>query len=393
MATPDLLDFELLLSPISAERPSGEDLWWGIVHEEIKSARKQGNRKFLKDGAEDETHETKDAPPNWSAIVDQATNALVTRSKDLMIGAWLTEALISLHGFAGCRDGLKLINELLERYWDSVYPQVPDDGDLGKRLGPLIFCTTADSGGKFPILLRESPLIPSSGDAVFNWNYWESSFRLKPKGDKESDDAFAARKQRSEEQVKAYQEAMRASSRDSIQNLLEDLQATMSEVSRFNDILEQRFDRLPPGVINDAGLFDKKTGLRLARLSPGVSDLRKALEDCIDIAERALKEKGGADSVTDETGDCVSQTTGASASWGGSLASGSIRSRQDALNRLEEIAKYLRQVEPHSPVSYLVQRAVNWGRMPFEDLLQELLKDTTVRAQVGELLGIKSPER
>lgn len=73
------------------------------------------------------------------------------------------------------------------------------------------------------------------------------------------------------------------------------------------------------------------------------------------------------------------------------MAAGAISSRQDAFNRLEAIANYLRQVEPHSPVSYLVQRAVNWGRMPFEDLLQELLKDTAVRAQVGELLGIKPP--
>lgn len=362
MATPDLLDFDRLLSPISADNPSGEDLKWDSVHEEIKSARKQGNRDLLDDGAEE-------TPPNWLAIVDLATNALDTRSKDLMIAAWLTEALMSLHGFAGCRDGFKLINEFLERFWDSVYPQVPEDGDLEKRLAPLAWCTTADRGGKLPMLLRESPLI-TSNDGVFNWNYWETSFRLKPKGDTETEDAFMARKQRSDEQAKTYQEAMRAASRDSIQNLSDDLNATLIEVNRFGDILQQRFDRL----------------------APGVSDLRKALEDCIDIAERALKEKGGVDAGTDGATNGASQSTEASVSWGGSLASGSIRSRQDAFNRLEEIANYLRQVEPHSPVSYLVQRAVNWGRMPFEDLLQELLKDTSVRAQVGELLGIKPPE-
>ena len=359
MATPDLLDFEQLLIPISADNPSGEDLKWDGVYEVIKTARKQGNRDLVDDGAEE-------TPPNWSNIVDLATSALATRSKDLMLGAWLTEALMNQHGFAGCRDGFKLLNELLERFWDSVYPQIPEDGDLEIRLAPLIWCSIADRGGKLPLLLREAPLIPNNGNGVFTWNYWESSFRLKPKGDSESEEAFASRKQRSDEQAKAYQEAMHAASRDTIQNLADDLQATLAEVIRFNDILQRRFDRL----------------------APGISDLRKALEDCADIAKRTLKEKVGADSST-EMGAVGSALIGASTSGGVSV--GAIGSRQDAFNRLEQIASYLRQVEPHSPVSYLVQRAVNWGRMPFEDLLQELLKDTAVRAQVGELLGIKPP--
>lgn len=361
MATPDLLDFDQLLNPISADNPSGEDLKWDTVFEEIKAARPKRSVDPL---------EPDETPPNWPLIVELATTALSTRTKDLMLAAWLTEALISIHGFAGCRDGFKLINELLERFWDTVYPRISEDGDLEIRLAPLVWCAIADRGGKLPILLRESPLIHGSGDGVINWNYWESSFRIKPKGEKEADEAFAARKQSSDEQAKTYQEAMRAASRDTIQNLADDLHAALIEINRFNEILQRRFDRL----------------------APGVSELRKALEDCLDIANRTLKEKGGSDSAAEVTTDDSPSVGSADASWGGGVSAGAIRSRQDAFNRLEEIANFLRQVEPHSPVSYLVQRAVNWGRMPFEDLLQELLKDTTVRAQVGELLGIKSPE-
>lgn len=362
MATPDLLDFDQLLNPISADNPSGEDLKWDAVYEEIKAARKQGNRDLVDDGAEE-------TPPNWSNIIDVASSAIASRSKDLMLTGWLTEALISQYGFAGCRDGFKLLNELLERFWDDVYPQVPEDGDLELRLAPLIWCTSSDRGGKLPILLRESPLIPSSGGDIITWNYWDSCFRTKPKGDNESEEAFITRKQRSEEQAKTYQDGMRAASRDMIQNLSDDLQAALSEVNRFGDILQQRFDRL----------------------APGVSDLRKALEDCSDIAERSLKEKGGESSATDGSAESVSSSDSSGVSSGGGISAGAIRSRQDAFNRLDEIARYLRQVEPHSPVSYLVQRAVNWGRMSFEDLLQELLKDSAVRAQVGELLGMKPP--
>ena len=370
MATPDLLNFENLLQPIAGDNPSGEDLKWDNVYEEIKAARKQGNRDLLDDGAEE-------TPPNWSLIIDLAVDAISTRSKDLMLGAWLSEALINYGGFAGCRDGFKLLNELLERFWDTVYPLIPEDGDLEMRLAPLVWCATADRGGKLPLLLRESPLIPSSGGSgPFTWNYWESCFQPKPKSDSESDDAYNTRKQLLEDRARAYQDAMRVASRDTIQNLLDDLEAALAEVDRFGDILQRRFDRL----------------------APGVSPLRKALDDSIDIAKRTLKDKGGSNSETGDAGAdaaTMSSSDGSqiiSGSGGGGVALGAIRSRQDAFNRLEEIANFLRQVEPHSPVSYLVQRAVNWGRMPFEDLLKELLQDTTVRAQVGDLLGIKPPE-
>ena len=46
------------------------------------------------------------------------------------------------------------------------------------------------------------------------------------------------------------------------------------------------------------------------------------------------------------------------------------QNRADALRRLEALAVYFRRTEPHSPVSYLVQRAVRWGEMPLEAWLQ-----------------------
>jgi len=39
-----------------------------------------------------------------------------------------------------------------------------------------------------------------------------------------------------------------------------------------------------------------------------------------------------------------------------------------------------------------VERAVLWSKMPFEELLRELVKDAGARGQIGELLGIKSQQ-
>lgn len=66
---------------------------------------------------------------------------------------------------------------------------------------------------------------------------------------------------------------------------------------------------------------------------------------------------------------------------------GALTSRADAYRRLEEAADYLMRTEPHSPVPYLVKRAVGWGAMPLEELLQELLDSESDLKQIYRLLG------
>jgi type VI secretion system protein ImpA len=73
---------------------------------------------------------------------------------------------------------------------------------------------------------------------------------------------------------------------------------------------------------------------------------------------------------------------------GKATATGAIQNRRDALKRLNEIADFFKKSEPHSPVSYLVQRAVKWGEMPLETWLQEVIKDQSVLFQLKETLGV-----
>jgi type VI secretion system protein ImpA len=49
-----------------------------------------------------------------------------------------------------------------------------------------------------------------------------------------------------------------------------------------------------------------------------------------------------------------------------------LRGRDDAYRSLAQIADYLAQLEPHSPVPPLIRRAIEWGNMSFVDLMAEL---------------------
>jgi type VI secretion system protein ImpA len=56
-------------------------------------------------------------------------------------------------------------------------------------------------------------------------------------------------------------------------------------------------------------------------------------------------------------------------------ASSAISGRADAYQQLQNIAAFLARIEPHSPVPSFILRAVEWGNMPFDALMTELMEN------------------
>lgn len=108
---------------------------------------------------------------------------------------------------------------------------------------------------------------------------------------------------------------------------------------------------------------------------------------------RALSAKGGQGGGSEKPVDDNAQasTPGTSTAVASGPA-GPITNRKVAFERLREVADYLKRTEPHSPVAYLVQRAIKWGDMTLESVLAELVKNNDVRRQVYETLGVKSED-
>ena len=73
-------------------------------------------------------------------------------------------------------------------------------------------------------------------------------------------------------------------------------------------------------------------------------------------------------------------------------AKGPIENREDAFKQLLEIASYFRKYEPHSPISYMLQKAVKWGNMPLNELIAELIPDSSSRERYTDLTGVTGDE-
>src|SRR2546430_965566 len=119
-----------LLQPLPGPNAGGANLGYDPLYAKLKEARRE-------DDAAPQGEWTRPRKmADWPQVMKLASDALATKSKDLQIAAWLTEALAHQDGVAGLNAGLDLLRGLVERHWDHLYPEL-EDGDTGLRAAPL----------------------------------------------------------------------------------------------------------------------------------------------------------------------------------------------------------------------------------------------------------------
>ncbi len=76
------------------------------------------------------------------------------------------------------------------------------------------------------------------------------------------------------------------------------------------------------------------------------------------------------------------------------LATGPVAGRQEAIDRLQEITDFFQRTEPHSPMGFLLARALAWNSKSFQDVMLELLRNKDdAQRQVFDDLGLKLPPK
>ena len=364
---PAVINFETLLAPISEEKPSGEYMRYSGIYDEISEARRAD-----KDVSQGEW-QTEVKYADFRKVINLAIPALEKDTKDLQIGAWLSEALVNEHGFAGLRDALKLLSGFQEKFWETLHPEI-DEGDMEGRANALAWMEEQAALG-----IKKAKITGYNGYSSIDF---EDSKKFDiPDNIELLDTAEQTRynelRAQAEKENRVTANKWRAEIAQTRRTFYEELNFIIDECwaahAEINRVIEENFDR------NQA---------------PGTNNLKKSLDEIHTQVKKFLEEKRAAepDEITEET---VSET--AAEDGGGTVkvagvatASGAIQNRQDALKRLADIAAFFQKTEPHSPLSYIIQRAVKWGSMPLETWLQDVIKDETVIFQLRQTLGFNT---
>lgn len=163
-------ELEQLLQPISEYYPSGPPIRFDPIFTRIHLARQEDD-PGLPTGAWERSLKRVD----WVKVEVLCADVLTSHAKDLQIAAWLTEAWCRQHGIEGLLRGLLLVHGLLGRFWETVHPQVDEDGDPELRVAPLQWIDTSLSRTTRTMI----PLFGSAAGelAAFTFADWERMVR------------------------------------------------------------------------------------------------------------------------------------------------------------------------------------------------------------------------
>ena len=365
----ELIDIEALLTSIPGDNPAGENLQYAGLYDEVRKERRADE-----DIAQGEWRKTDTKSANWNQVINLTTEAISTSTKDLQVAAWLTEALVKLHGFDGLRDGLKFVRGLHERFWEHVYPEADEDG-FEARANSLAWLSNQVARS-----IKEVPITGAQGRENYSYFQWQQSEEFDIPENVEALDAEA------QERINELR-----------QQALAEGKITTEDWRKAKQNTRRAFCEVTYSSLNECReelqALDREMDEKFGRETPGLGELTKSLDEVRSLVEKLVKEKRilEPDATADEDSEADYPAT--QENNNGTLAgsaTGPIRSRQEGFRRLIEVSEYFRRTEPHSPVSYLVERAVRWGRMPLESWLADVIKEAGVLDNLRETLGLKT---
>lgn len=277
--------------------------------------------------------------PNWVEVHTRA-EALFSRTKDLRVAVLLTRALLQRSELSGLGDGLNLVHQLLERYWDTVHPRIEAEyeNDPTMRLNAL--GALIDPEG----LLREVRLahvVPqSAAGSVTVRDILVASGKL-PAG---ADAGLST------VQINSTIKAAAEKHGDVVEAVRQSLVALRGMQTLLNDKLGS--DR----------------AINLQPLTDIVDQVVKACDSALGVAVEAVPQAAASAAVVGVPGP---------------VATGDIRSREDAIRMLERVCEFMESTEPSNPAPLLIRRAQRLISKNFIEIMEDLAPDS-----LGAIKGI-----
>ena len=296
---------------------------------------------------------------DWNPIIEQVPSALINDCKDLELTAWFIEALSRKYGFKGLTFGFELATKLIETYWDDLYPY-PDDGDLSERIAPLAGLNGIDGPGSL-ITPIKSILITDGSDVYSTWQYEQACEIDRLDSDKQqkkiANGAVA---------LSDVEQSIKETDKSFFAALVSDIELAINAFSKLSNVMDAAMQGEPQPT----------------------SYIRKSLESCSQAIKHLTKDiliEEVVEELLDEEEQIEEETPVVK-----SNLNELIETREQALKKLDEIAKFFRKTEPHSPMSYAIEQVVRWSELSLPELLQELIVDGDARNGFFKLSGIKT---
>lgn len=313
---------EVLLTPISDDAPCGEDL------------DGKGDEEYIRIERDiEKAQETRE----WKVLKKDTLNLLST-TKDFRLATHLSKTLLHTEKFPidGVTQGLYLINEYIDRFWDCTYPPEDKDEPDEKHADRINAIAELGSWKTFLLPLRKKcPVLVFEGIGEY---FLEDLTALK-NGDKVEGKVSP----------KELLGSLPENEKELIDASLNSFQTALKLAEKTKTLLLE------------------KTGISFtdfdSYLLPNIKDGISVLSDLSPNTEEVIT--SDAENTDAPVGNISSQKD-----------ISSIKSRDDVVRILELICAYYRENEPSSPLPLLLNRAKSIVHKDFLEVLEELVPDS-----------------
>ena len=341
-------EIDLLQSPVEGPLPCGEDLEYDPDFMALQQAT-TGKRE-QQFGATIIPAE----PPDW-ARVERIAKQLCERTRDLRVLVPLTLAWTETRGLSGYVDGLRLVDVVLQKFWNDVHPRVVDDGfeDPLPRMNALAALAEAEGLGRS---VRDARLLDDGGSSV--------SLR----------------------QVEALLDSSKADQID-----------YPGGIGRLREAARRAHEKSTPQVVALRAALEllqriRETSERALGQSwaPDFSRLERSLRTVLQLMPEQAPTEPPASASHEGEAHAQGNVQGAAASGQGTVAQTAnvgaglraisikeieISSRDDVQVLLEKACQYMERTEPSHPAPMLIRRAQRLLDLNFFQIIEELVPE------------------
>lgn len=328
-----MTDFDSFVAPIPGDQPCGPDLEYdndflALTQAAVGKPEQQFGDTVIPAG-----------DPDWREV-DRLGQAILARTKDLRVVAWLTLANTHLHGILEFAKGLKFALMLCEQYWDSVHPRIEVDGEVDPylRMNAVAAFSASEFSGENRLIqaLRLTTILKTP--LTLSFRDLELAFSKSP------DAAYGLN------HIEPLLVTSLASGSKELTAILE----AYASYQAMRTLVE---DRVSAAEAPD-----------MERLSNVLKPVARGLEH---LRVATASGASTSDSITtSENGEPIALPASA---VGGT---GAIQNRDDVRRALDRVCEYLERHEPSNPASLFARRAQRMLSMPFLELMRELSPDS-----------------
>lgn len=370
-----LAEVENLLHPIREDAPVGESLRYSATWDAILQARSADMGLPVGEWQREEKR------ADWAQVEQLCVDALVTRSKDLQLVVWLAEAWVHLSGLEGLIAGAELLHGLHQHYALTMFPVEQPGETLTPDTVEYRVNLVRVFNQKMALEVR---FIPVSNPSVSG----QLRYSLADLDQKKFEDQARRRENPGtppeEDPFRAFEEADASTSQSFYAALAMLVKRALAEIVTLDALLDEVYAK------ENSGLNAIKRELerilqhlvpRLRVMLPEVPIENASSSVSRDPAQNVLETpaiEGGFeyDGVANSASkwNAPQEEVLSAPADGNGVRQGPVN-RTQAYEMIRQAADYLARTEPHSPVPYLLRRALRWGSLSLQELLPELLQN------------------